>query len=154
MFRLQNLFPTCLLAIAIVFFNFGYSAALAEDALNPDTPVSSEAPADSGDPNTSVSSDSTAPSPGSAGLDSASSSPSSSSGDSAVQGAYSPAAAGAEVGSQVTVKTTVSHEQEKKDRLFVDATSIAVAIVLLSIAFFLFMSLPKQSKKTGNDSVQ
>lgn len=153
MFRLQNLFPTCLLAIAIVFFNFGYSAALAEDALNPDTPVSSEAPADSGDPNTSVSSDSTAPSPGSAGLDSASSS-SSSSGGSAVQGAYSPAAAGAEVGSQVTVKTTVSHEQEKKDRLFVDATSIAVAIVLLSIAFFLFMSLPKQSKRTGNDSVQ
>ncbi|MBX9951706.1 MAG: hypothetical protein K2Y39_21225 [Candidatus Obscuribacterales bacterium] len=151
MFRLQNLFPTCLPAIAIVFFNFGYSAALAEDAVNPDTPVSSEAPADSGDPNTSVSSDSTAPSPGSAGLDSASSP---SSDGSAVQGAYSPAAAGAEVGSQVTVKTTVSHEQEKKDRLFVDATSIAVAIVLLSIAFFLFMSLPKQSKKTGNDSVQ
>ncbi|HNH75721.1 MAG TPA: hypothetical protein PLF23_18195 [Candidatus Obscuribacter sp.] len=61
---------------------------------------------------------------------------------------------GSEVGSQVSVRATVSHEQEKKDRLFVDATSIAVSVILLAIALFLFLSLPKSAKKTGNDNLQ
>lgn len=153
MFRPQNLLRTRFAAYAIVLFTslstFGCSGALAEDVVNPDTPVSSEAPAGSGDPNTSVSSDNSAPYAGSAGQGSASSSDGSD-----AQGGSSASSSGAETGSQERVRTTVSHEQEKKDRLFVDATSIAVAVVLLVIALFLFMSLPKQSKKTGNDSVQ
>lgn len=152
MFRPQNLVRTRFAAYALVFFtllsSLGYSSALAEDVVNPDTPVSSEAPAGSPDPNASFSSDSSAPYAGSAGQDG-----SSSDGADAQVGS-SASSTGAETGSQERVKTTVSHEQEKKDRLFVDATAIAVAIVLLVIALFLFMSLPKQSKKTGNDSVQ
>lgn len=58
----------------------------------------------------------------------------------------------AEIGSQVKKKAPMSHEQEEKDRMFVDATFIAVAIILCVIAFFLFMSLPKQPKKAGNDN--
>lgn len=153
MFRPQNLVRTRFAAYALVFFtllsSLGYSSALAEDVVNPDTPVSSEAPAGSPDPNASFSSDSSAPYAGSAGQDG---SPSSDGADAQVGSSAS--STGAETGSQERVKTTVSHEQEKKDRLFVDATAIAVAIVLLVIALFLFMSLPKQSKKTGNDSVQ
>lgn len=153
MFRPQNLVRTRFAAYALVFFtllsSLGYSSALAEDVVNPDTPVSSEAPAGSPDPNASFSSDSSSPYAGSAGQDGSSSS------DGAdAQVGSSASSTGAETGSQERVKTTVSHEQEKKDRLFVDATAIAVAIVLLVIALFLFMSLPKQSKKTGNDSVQ
>ena len=152
MFRPQNLVRTRFAAYALVFFtllsSLGYSCALAEDVVNPDTPVSSEAPAGSPDPNASFSSDSSVPYAGSAGQDG-----SSSDGADAQVGS-SASSTGAETGSQERVNTTVSHEQEKKDRLFVDATAIAVAIVLLVIALFLFMSLPKQSKKTGNDSVQ
>ena len=60
--------------------------------------------------------------------------------------------AAAEIGSQAKEKALVSHEQEEKDRMFVDATFIAVAIILCVLAFFLFMSLPKQPKKAGSDN--
>ncbi len=78
-------------------------------------------------------------------------------------GHYSDASAAAEPGSAATTaegktegatKVSASNAQEKKDRLFVDATFIAVSIILSVIAFILFRSLPKQAKKAGNDSVQ
>jgi|GEM_PF-5722159 hypothetical protein len=159
-----NLIRSDLLALSIVLSvtltPFALSPASGQDAVNPDTPVSSEAPSGTGNPNTSVSSDgaSSSVSPASGGsapfAGTGSSDISAPAGGSDLQGAVSPASSGAEIGSQVTVKTTVSHEQEKKDRLFVDATFFAVAVILCAIAFFLFMSLPKQPKKTGNDSVQ
>lgn len=62
-----------------------------------------------------------------------------------------PGYTGAERSSQVTT-TTVSHEQESKDRLFVDSIFIAVAVIMCVIAIFLFMSLPKQQKSTGSDN--
>ncbi|MCC7530287.1 MAG: hypothetical protein IT342_17315 [Candidatus Melainabacteria bacterium] len=58
-------------------------------------------------------------------------------------------AGAAEIGSQAKTRAPVSHQQEEKDRMFVHATFIAVAIILCVIAFFLFMSLPKQPKKAG-----
>ncbi len=57
-----------------------------------------------------------------------------------------------EIGSQAKEKAAVSHEQEAKDRMFVDATFIAVALILCVLAIFLFMSLPKQPKKAGCDN--
>ncbi|MBA3991974.1 MAG: hypothetical protein C0469_00510 [Cyanobacteria bacterium DS2.3.42] len=120
-----------LVALAILLFVFGGSTAvLARDTPEgPDTPVSSDASApvvSAEDPRASdgpAAAGNMAPSTGTA----------------------------AEIGSQVK-KNVVSHEQEEKDRMFVDATFIAVAIILCVIAFFLFMSLPKQPKKASSDN--
>lgn len=170
----KNLSRTGIAAFALVLFTqllpLSCNGAFAGEAVSPDTPVSSDG-AVSPVMSPSASSGSSAPSVGTGASDSSSasssgststSSSSSASDSSSVDnapGAVSPASTGAEIGSQVssqvkTVKTTVSYEQEKRDRLFVDATFIAVALILCVIAFLLFMSLPKQSKKTGNDNVQ
>lgn len=174
----KNLSRTGIAAFALVLFTqllpLSCNGAFADEAVSPDTPVSSDGAvspvmspsASSGSSAPSVgtgasdrsSASSSASSSGSTSTSSSSSASDSSSVDNA-PGAVSPASTGAEIGSQVssqvkTVKTTVSYEQEKRDRLFVDATFIAVALILCVIAFLLFMSLPKQSKKTGNDNVQ
>jgi len=128
----SSAFHTGLLALAIVLFVYsGVSQALAQqNTPGPDTSASSDA----------VSAPA-ADSPASAS-DSASSPPSSGT-----------APTGSESSSQAKKKDPVSHEQEAKDRLFIDATSIAAAIFLCVIAVFLFMSLPKQSKKAaGSDN--
>lgn len=154
----KNLSRTGIAAFALISFTqllpLSFNGAFAEGAVSPDTPVSSDGAVSPGI-SASGSSGSSPPSVGTGALDGYSDS---SSVDNA-PGAVSPASTGAEIGSQVssqvkTVKTTVSYEQEKRDRLFVDATFIAVALILCVIAFLLFMSLPKQSKKTGNDNVQ
>lgn len=167
----KNLSRTGIAAFAIVLFTqllpLPLNVALAEEAPSPDTPVSSDGSVAPGI-SASGSSGSSPPSKGTGASDSSSGDTSSSSSDSASEslniknaasGSVSPDSTVAEIGSQVssqvkTVKTTVSYEQEKRDRLFVDATFIAVALILCAIASFLFMSLPKQSKKTGNDNVQ
>ena len=134
--RLQVAFLA--LAMLPVFF-MASGAAIAEDTPGgPDTPVSSDGSA----PATSVTAGTTA--------------------DSGISGAAEPAQVsagsdGSEVAqssSQVKKKLPVSHDQEAKDRLFVDATFIAIALILCAIAFFLFMSLPKQPKKAGGDGQQ
>lgn len=166
----KNLSRTGMAAFALVSFTqlmpLFFNGAFAQEAVSPDTPVSSDGAVLPG-MSPSGSSGSSPPSIGTGASNSAPDSTSSSSSDGASDrsstnnssGAVSPASDGAEIGSQVssqakTVKTTVSYEQEKRDRLFVDATFIAVALILCVIAFLLFMSLPKQSKKTGNDNVQ
>jgi hypothetical protein len=128
-----------LVALAILAFVLvGATTVLAKDTPDgPDTPVSSDAsaPVSAEDPRASD-------------------------GPSAAAGNVAPSATGnvapssgkaAEIGSQVK-KTVVSHEQELKDRMFLDATFIAVALILCVIAFSLFMSLPKQPKKASNDN--
>ncbi|HNB22202.1 MAG TPA: hypothetical protein PKZ32_07290 [Candidatus Melainabacteria bacterium] len=151
-------------AFAIAFVitmapSMGTPPACGQNAVDPDTPVSSD-----GITGTDVSKNSSgadsSPSYGGSGTDmSDPTAVSPSSGGDTSASVEAPAllqssSSGSEVGSQVSVRTTVSHEQEKKDRLFVDATSIAVSVILLAIALFLFLSLPKSAKKTGNDNLQ
>ena len=100
-----------------------------------------------GGPDTPVSSDSAADAINAPAGEAPAGSASTSTGDTAQSNP-----AGAEIGSQANEKAPVSHEQEEKDRMFVDATFIAVAIILCVIAFFLFMSLPKPPKKAGSDN--
>jgi hypothetical protein len=158
----KNLSRTGIAAFVLVLFTqllpVSFNGTFAEEAVSPDTPVSSDGAVSPGISD-SGSSGSSPPSVGTGALNNSSDSASDNSSINNASGAVSPASAGAEIGSQVssqvkTVKTTVSYEQEKRDRLFVDATFIAVSLILCVIAFLLFMSLPKQSKKTGNDNVQ
>lgn len=123
------------LSMLLFVFMAPLTGALAKDVPGgPDTPVSSDgempaasAPADAGSPFPSGSPEPARISAGSLGTEAS------------------------QTGSQVKKRPPVSHEQESKDRLFVDATLIAVAIILCVIAFFLFISLPKQTKKTGSE---
>ena len=134
--RLQVAFLA--LAMLPVFF-MAPGAAIAEDTPGgPDTPVSSDGSA----PAASVPAGSPADGDVSAAAEPARVS-GGSDGPEAAQGS-----------SQVKKKAPVSHDQEAKDRLFVDAILIAVAIILCVIAFFLFMSLPKQPKNAGGDGQQ
>lgn len=128
----------------------GPDTPISSDTLSPSPDATSEpkgaAPA-MGAPDAPVSSDSAAHAIN-APAGEAPASSSSASADGTAQGNTG----AAEIGSQVKTKSPVSHEQEEKDRMFVDSTFIAVAIILCVIAFFLFMSLPKQPKKAGSDN--
>jgi len=65
-------------------------------------------------------------------------------------GTSQPRALEVETSSQERSKITVSHEQEAKDRLFVDTTLIAVAVIMSLIAILIFLSMPKAPKKASN----
>lgn len=135
-----------LAALSLVFFMGLSSAVTAQvSAPDPDTPVSSDA----SDNSTSSADASSSPAPGTSSDATAAREPAPAPGT--ADGATAPGSSGAESGSQAKANT-VSHEQETKDRMFVDATFIGVAIIMCVLAVFLFMSLPKQPKKAGSDN--
>jgi cobalamin biosynthesis Mg chelatase CobN len=127
-------------ALAVILFTGLSSSAIAQvTPAGPDTPVSSD----------STNTQTAAPDAGSTPFTGIAPEPGPAAG--ATDGSVAPGSSGAEKGSQA--KTTIaSNEQEAKDRLFVDAIFIAVAVILCVLAVFLFMSLPKQSKSAGSDN--
>lgn len=141
-----------LAALSLVLFMGLSSAAMAQgSAPDPDTPVSSDTPvtSDASQNSTSSGDTSSSPAPGSSSDATSAQEPAPAPGT--ADGATAPGSSGAESGSQAKANT-VSHEQETKDRMFVDATFIGVAIIMCVLAVFLFMSLPKQPKKAGSDN--
>lgn len=119
-----------LISLVIAFLSVCCGINAMAAPLDPDTPVSSDA----------ISAPAATPS---AGDEPASIAPGS---------GMEPANPGAEQSSQA--KGSVSDSQEKKDRLFVDAIFTAVAVVCCFLAVILFFSLPKGSKKAGNDNAK